>query len=69
MIIWAYILYVPFVNRAPQFTDLIAFTDEPEPEDQELLESTVIGLAQDKRCKINIIWTGSLWVYAGNLNL
>jgi hypothetical protein len=46
--------------RAPPFTDLIAFTDEPFPEDQDLLEKTVIGLAQDKSCKFNIIWTGSL---------
>ena len=47
--------------RAPPYSDLIAFTDEGG-DDEVQLQKTVIALAQDKKCKINIIWTESLWV-------
>ena len=53
-------LFFQFVSiRAPPFSDLFAYTDEPgddEPQNQK----SVIALAQDKRCKFNLIWTEPL---------
>ena len=45
--------------RAPPFSDLFAYTDEPG-DDEPQYQKSVIALAQDKRCKFNLIWTESL---------
>ena len=43
------------LSNAPDFTDILVFTDEPG--DDTYLQDTVISLAKNKKCKINVIWT------------
>jgi hypothetical protein len=45
--------------RAPPFSDLFAYTDEPGDDEVQLMK-TVIALGQEKRSKFNLIWTESL---------
>ena len=46
------------LNVVSPYSDIIAFTDEENPEDESRMKATVIALAQEKHCRITVIWTG-----------
>ncbi len=55
-------LFGVLADAAPDYTDIIVFTDEYSDDEDELFD-TVLSMAQEKNCAITIIFTED--VYAG----